>query len=29
MPVQASLTVVAVLIASSCIASVWVTRNKK
>lgn len=29
MPVQASLTVVAVLIASSCIASVWVTRKKK
>lgn len=29
MPVQASLAVVAVLIASSCIASVWVTRQKK
>ena len=28
MPVQASLTVVAVIIATSCIASVWVTRSK-
>ena len=27
-PVQASLTVVAVLIVSSCVASVWVTRSK-
>lgn len=29
MPIQASLTVVAVLIAASCVASVWVTRQKQ